>query len=167
MGSISESVLFHLFVKREEDRRVLLNAIGPVWDGNEVWLVTGGRALFAVFPDAYATVFSGFYIPFMLLLVSLIFRAVAIEFRGKVSSPMWRRMWDIAFAKRGYPESITVDNAVLQPNDGCVGLPSRRKAGLHSARQAGGERIYRELQRPTAGRMLERRVVLVSRGRPR
>jgi transposase InsO family protein len=110
MGSISESVPFHLFAKREEDRRVLLNAIGPVWDGNEVWLVTGGGALFAGFPDAYATVFSGFYIPFMLLLVSLIFRAVAIEFRGKVSSPMWRRMWDIAFAKRGYPESITVDN---------------------------------------------------------
>ena len=54
--------------------------------------------------------FSGFYTPFMLLLVSLILRAVAIEFRGKVSSPMWRRMWDIAFAKRGYPESITVDN---------------------------------------------------------
>ncbi len=74
-----------------------------------MWLVTSG-ALFAVFPDAYATVFSGFYTPFMLLLVSLIRRAVAIEFRGKVSSPMWRRMWDIAFAKRGYPESITVDN---------------------------------------------------------
>jgi len=66
------------------------------------------RALFAVFPDAYATVFSGFYTPFMLLLVSLILRAVAIEFRGKVSSPMWRRMWDIAFAKRGYVEAMTV-----------------------------------------------------------
>ena len=64
----------------------------PSGDGTEMWLVTGGGALFAVFPDAYATVFSGFYTPFMLLLVSLIFRAVAIEFRGKVSSPMWRGM---------------------------------------------------------------------------
>ena len=63
-----------------------------------MWLVTGSGALFAAFPDAYAMVFSGFYIPFMLLLVSLIFRAVAIEFRGKVSSPMWRRIWYTAFA---------------------------------------------------------------------
>src|ERR1700761_4509590 len=73
----------HLFVKNDHDRRIFLNAIGPVWDGNEVWLVVGGGALFAAFPGAYATVFSGFYMPFMLLLVSLIFRAVAIEFRSK------------------------------------------------------------------------------------
>lgn len=88
----------HLFVKKDEDRRMLLNAIGPVWDGNEVWLVTGGGALFAAFPEAYATVFSGFYIPFMLLLVSLIFRAVAIEFRSKEPWKWWCTMWDIAFA---------------------------------------------------------------------
>ena len=61
----------------------MLNAIGPVWDGNEVWLVTGGGALFAAFPAVYATVFSGFYVAFMLLLAALIFRAVAIEFRSK------------------------------------------------------------------------------------
>ncbi len=69
-----------------------------MWDGNEVWLVTGGGALFAAFPEAYATVFSGFYLPFMLLLCSLIFRAVAIEFRSKEPWLWWRRMWDIAFS---------------------------------------------------------------------
>ena len=73
----------HLFTKDEPERRVMLNSIGPVWDGNEVWLVTGGGALFAAFPIVYATVFSGFYLAFVLLLAALIFRAVAIEFRSK------------------------------------------------------------------------------------
>lgn len=86
-----------LFVKGDTNRRVMLNSIGPVWDGNEVWLVVGGGALFAAFPDVYATVFSGFYLPLMLLLVGLIFRAVAIEFRSKEPSPKWRQAWDIAF----------------------------------------------------------------------
>jgi len=90
--------VLQLFVKKDEHRRLLLNAIGPVWDGNEVWLVTGGGALFAAFPEAYATVFSGFYLPFMLLLCALIFRAVAIEFRSKEPWPWWRQMWDILFA---------------------------------------------------------------------
>lgn len=88
----------HLFVKKDEHRRMMLNSIGPVWDGNEVWLVVGGGALFAAFPEAYATVFSGFYLPFMLLLVSLIFRAVAIEFRSKEEWGWWRKMWDVAFS---------------------------------------------------------------------
>jgi cytochrome d ubiquinol oxidase subunit II len=69
-----------------------------VWDGNEVWLVTGGGALFAAFPNVYATVFSGFYLAFVLLLVALIFRAVAIEFRSKQPMRWWRRMWDVGFA---------------------------------------------------------------------
>ena len=63
----------HLFTKKDEERRIMLNAIGPVWDGNEVWLITGGGALFAAFPKAYATVFSGFYMAFMLFLFALIF----------------------------------------------------------------------------------------------
>lgn len=88
----------HLLTKNDTDRRVLLNSIGPVWDGNEVWLVVGGGALFAAFPDVYATVFSGFYSAFMLLLFMLIFRAVAIEFRSKEESPVWRRSWDRAFS---------------------------------------------------------------------
>lgn len=88
----------HLFTRDDNERRVLINAIGPVWDGNEVWLVTGGGALFAAFPNVYATVFSGFYLAFILLLVSLIFRAVAIEFRSKQPMFWWRQMWDIGFA---------------------------------------------------------------------
>jgi cytochrome d ubiquinol oxidase subunit II len=88
----------HLFTKKDEHRRILLNAIGPVWDGNEVWLVTGGGALFAAFPNVYATVFSGFYLAFILLLVALIFRAVAIEFRSKQPMRWWRQMWDVGFA---------------------------------------------------------------------
>ncbi len=90
--------ILHLFDKDDTNRRIHLNAIGPVWDGNEVWLVTGGGALFAAFPEVYATAFSGFYDAFMLLLCALIFRAVAIEFRSKEKSKLWRKSWDIAFA---------------------------------------------------------------------
>jgi cytochrome d ubiquinol oxidase subunit II len=74
-----------------------MNSIGPLWDGNEVWLVTFGGALFAAFPAAYATVFSGFYTAFMLLLFALILRAVSMEFRSKLSPKTWRRFWDYAF----------------------------------------------------------------------
>ena len=87
----------HLFLKDEKERRLSLNAIGPVWDGNEVWLLTGGGALFAAFPVVYATVFSGFYLALMLLLVALILRAVSMEFRGKVESAAWKSFWDWAF----------------------------------------------------------------------
>ena len=86
-----------LGIKDDHERRMFYNAIGPVWDGNEVWLVTGGGALFAAFPAVYATVFSGFYLAFMLLLFALIFRAVAIEFRSKEPWTWWRRWWDRGF----------------------------------------------------------------------
>lgn len=89
---------WHLFLKKESSRRIALNAIGPVWDGNEVWLVIGGGALFAGFPVMYATLFSAMYIPFMLFLVLLIFRAVAIEFRSKEEMAWWRKSWDIAYS---------------------------------------------------------------------
>jgi cytochrome d ubiquinol oxidase subunit II len=89
--------ILHPLIKADHDRRIFLNSIGPVWDGNEVWLVTGGGALFAAFPRAYATVFSGFYLAFMMLLFMLIFRAVAIEFRSKRSSARWRGFWDYSF----------------------------------------------------------------------
>jgi cytochrome d ubiquinol oxidase subunit II len=91
--------ILHLFVARTDDeRRTVMRAIGPVWDGNEVWLLTAGGALFAAFPIVYATVFSGFYLALILLLAALIFRAVAIEFRDQLEGPQWRRGWDIAFA---------------------------------------------------------------------
>jgi len=89
---------WHLFTKREHDRRVHLGSIGPLWDGNEVWLLTAGGALFAAFPPVYATVFSGLYIPLMLVLFGLIFRAVSLEFRGHDPSRRWRSAWDRAFA---------------------------------------------------------------------
>jgi len=89
--------VLHLFTSDETEKRINLNAIGPVWDGNEVWLLTAGGALFAAFPPVYATVFSGFYIAMMLLLTALISRAVSIEFRGKVDSHRWRKVWDWAF----------------------------------------------------------------------
>jgi cytochrome d ubiquinol oxidase subunit II len=88
----------HLLTRGDRERRVMINSIGPVWDGNEVWLITGGGALFAAFPHVYATVFSGFYTAFMILLAVLIFRAVAIEFRSKEPMGWWRRMWDVSFS---------------------------------------------------------------------
>ncbi|MGO3707119.1 MAG: cytochrome d ubiquinol oxidase subunit II [Mesonia hippocampi] len=89
---------WHLFFKKEKSRRIALNAIGPVWDGNEVWLVIGGGALFAGFPIMYATFFSALYTPFMLFLVFIIFRAISIEFRSKEEMRWWRRMWDISYS---------------------------------------------------------------------
>jgi cytochrome bd ubiquinol oxidase subunit II len=90
--------ILHPFVPRsEQERRLAIATIGPLWDGNEVWLVTFGGAMFAAFPNAYATVFSGFYTAFMLLLFALILRGVSMEFRSKLAHPRWRRLWDGCF----------------------------------------------------------------------
>lgn len=94
--------MLHLFAKEDAERRTMLNTIGPVWDGNEVWLVTAGGALFAGFPAVYATFCSAFYGPVMLLLGGLIFRAVAIEFRSKRPMAWWRWMWDILFSTASF-----------------------------------------------------------------
>jgi cytochrome d ubiquinol oxidase subunit II len=102
----------HLLIKDDHDRRIFINSIGPVWDGNEVWLVTGGGALFAAFPLVYAEVFSGFYLAFMLLLFMLIFRAVSIEFRSKQPSPRWRRSWDVAFTVGSVGASLLIGVAL-------------------------------------------------------
>lgn len=87
-----------LLARDERDRRVLLNTIGPVWDGNEVWLLTAGGATFAAFPLWYAGLFSALYIPLTLVLVGLIFRAVSIEYRGKIVSERWIGFWTWAMA---------------------------------------------------------------------
>ena len=84
--------------RSDDERRVMVNTIGPVWDGNEVWLLVAGGATFAAFPMWYATMFSGFYLAFLLLLVALIVRGVAFEYRGKVNDAQWRRRWDTAIA---------------------------------------------------------------------
>ncbi|MBN1774698.1 MAG: cytochrome d ubiquinol oxidase subunit II [Deltaproteobacteria bacterium] len=90
--------IWHLFARRDDERRTLLTSVGPVWDGNEVWLLTGGGALFAAFPPVYAAVFSGLYLPMMVVLFALIARAVSFEFRGKEDARGWRAGWDLAFA---------------------------------------------------------------------
>ncbi|MDR2849976.1 MAG: cytochrome d ubiquinol oxidase subunit II, partial [Verrucomicrobiota bacterium] len=90
--------VWHLFAKKGAERDRLIRSIEPHWDGNEVWLLTGGGALFAAFPPVYATVFSGFYLALMLVLLGLILRAVSIEFRHRVADPRWVAVWDAAFA---------------------------------------------------------------------
>jgi len=110
--------ILHPFAPTDDrERRIAMNAIGPLWDGNEVWLVTFGGALFAAFPAAYATTFSGFYTAFMLLLLALIFRAVSMEFRSKVESPIWRSFWDWSFfggsATATLLFGVAVGNAML------------------------------------------------------
>ncbi len=88
-------MLLPVIGRDDTERRVLVNTIGPVWDGNEVWLLVAGGATFAAFPEWYATLFSGFYLPLLLILVALILRGVAFEYRGKVDSDTWRRRWDV------------------------------------------------------------------------
>ncbi|HEX7405081.1 MAG TPA: cytochrome d ubiquinol oxidase subunit II, partial [Candidatus Nanopelagicaceae bacterium] len=85
------------FVSRNEaDRRAVLTTLGPVWDGNEVWLLVAGGATFAAFPEWYATLFSGFYLPLFLILIALIVRGVSFEYRSKYGKPQWRQRWDLA-----------------------------------------------------------------------
>ncbi|GAB1822382.1 cytochrome d ubiquinol oxidase subunit II [Herbidospora sp. RD11066] len=87
-------VLLPYIPKDERERQVMVGTVGPVWDGNEVWLITAGGALFAAFPEWYATLFSGFYLPLLLILLALIVRGVAFEYRGKHDTKRWRRNWD-------------------------------------------------------------------------
>src|SRR5580658_6900784 len=89
--------IVHLFARGDAERGVLINSIGPFWSGNEVWLVVFGGALFAAFPDAYAAAFTTMYLPFMVLLVALIFRAVAVEFRHYAETASGRLIWDVSF----------------------------------------------------------------------
>ncbi len=107
----------HLFLRNEQSRRIALNAIGPVWDGNEVWLVIGGGTLFAGFPKVYATLLSAFYTPFILFLVLLILRAISIEFRSKETMIWWRKLWDITYSVSstlvGFTLGVVLGNVVL------------------------------------------------------
>ncbi len=89
-------ILLPFVGKGDVERRMIVNTIGPVWDGNEVWLLTAGGATFAAFPNFYATLFSGFYTPLFLILLTLIVRGVSFEFRSKRNSITWRKNWDLA-----------------------------------------------------------------------
>ncbi len=116
--------MLHLGARGDMERRIVLNSIGPIWDGNEVWLVTFGGALFAAFPEAYATAFSGFYIAFMAVLFALIFRAVSIEFRSKVHSVRWRAIWDVAFCASSFLASLLFGVAV---GAAMIGIPLNQR----------------------------------------
>lgn len=89
-------ILLPFLGKKDEQRRAIINTIGPVWDGNEVWMITAGGALFASFPHVYATLFSGFYLALILMLAALILRGVAFEYRSLRDDPAWRNRWDWA-----------------------------------------------------------------------
>src|SRR5689334_22249962 len=89
-------MLLPVLARTDAERRLMVNTIGPVWDGNEVWLLVAGGATFAAFPMWYASMFSGFYLALLLLLVALIIRGVSFEYRGKVDDPVWRGRWDVA-----------------------------------------------------------------------
>ena len=89
-------MLLPVLSKSENERRVMLNTIGPVWDGNEVWVLVAGGATFAAFPEWYATLFSGFYLPLLLILLALIVRNLAFEYRSKRDDDTWRARWDLA-----------------------------------------------------------------------
>jgi cytochrome d ubiquinol oxidase subunit II len=89
-------MLLPVLARDDTERRVLINTIGPVWDGNEVWLLVAGGATFAAFPEWYATLFSGFYLPLLLILLALIVRGLAFEYRAKRDDVAWRRRWDLA-----------------------------------------------------------------------
>ncbi|MFP3939536.1 MAG: cytochrome d ubiquinol oxidase subunit II [Thermoanaerobaculia bacterium] len=112
--------ILHLGARSDRERRVVLNSIGPIWDGNEVWLVTFGGALFAAFPEAYATVFSGFYAAFMAVLFALILRAVSLELRGKMRPSAWRRFWDGGFFLASLLATVLFGTAV---GASLVGVP--------------------------------------------
>ena len=112
--------IIHLAARNEKERRLTINSIGPLWDGNEVWLVTFGGAMFAAFPAAYAAIFSGFYVAFMVLLFALIFRAVSMEFRGKRNSQSWKRFWDYSFCGASFLATFLFGVAV---GNALIGIP--------------------------------------------
>jgi cytochrome d ubiquinol oxidase subunit II len=121
--------MLHLCTKQDHDRRIFLNAIGPVWDGNSVWLVIVLGVLFAGFPPIFASLFSGFYLISMILIFGLMLRAVAIEFRSKNPNPKWRSMWDHIFAYASYiialGVGITLGNLI-------EGVPMDAQGNFHA-----------------------------------
>lgn len=155
--------------KEDGERRLIINTIGPFWDGNEVWLITAGGAMFAAFPHWYATLFSGFYLPLVLILLALIVRGVAFEFRSKDRHPRWRSLWDwmifvgslapallwgVAFANlvRGVPIGADMQYTggfwnLLNPYALVGGLTTLSLFGLHGA-------VFVSLK--TRGEMVER-----------
>jgi cytochrome bd ubiquinol oxidase subunit II len=120
--------LFPFLAKSETDKRTIVNAMGPYWDGNEVWLITAGGVTFAAFPKTYAVMFSGLYTPLMLLLFALILRGVAFEFRGKEDSEAWRRTWDICLVFGSFVPALLLGVAFANI---FAGIPLDREGIFH------------------------------------
>ncbi|WP_182376793.1 cytochrome d ubiquinol oxidase subunit II [Nocardioides sp. WS12] len=99
-------MLMPILARNDTERRVMINTIGPVWDGNEVWLLVAGGATFAAFPEWYATLFSGFYLPLLLILIALIVRGLAFEYRAKRDDDRWRARWDLAIIIGSFVPSL-------------------------------------------------------------
>jgi cytochrome d ubiquinol oxidase subunit II len=108
---LGSGILYPFIAKDEKEKAIVRRSVGPLWDGNEVWLLTAGGALFAAFAPAYATSFSGFYLAIMLVLFGLIFRAIALEFRARDASK-WRRFWDIAFCVGSFLPALLFGAAI-------------------------------------------------------
>ena len=129
------ATLLPFVARTETERRVAINTIGPVWDGNQVWLITGGGAVFAAFPPVYAASFSGFYIARFLVLASLILRPVGFEFRNKIMDARWRTFWDYALFAGGFVPSLVFGVAfgnLLQ------GVPFRIDSDMRVLYEGGG-----------------------------
>lgn len=95
-------ILLHRVAKTDEERRIVLNSIGPIWEGNQIWLILGAGAIFAAWPDVYALTFSGFYFAMLLVLLGLILRPVGFKYRSKLSNPNWRAAWDLGIFIAGF-----------------------------------------------------------------
>lgn len=115
-------MLLPLVAKTDDERRVLYNVIGPVWEGNQVWLILAGGVVFAAWPLLYAMSFSGFYLAMMLLLVALILRPVAIKYRSKLTSVKWRQNWDITWCLTGVVAALVFGVAI---GNVMLGVPFR------------------------------------------
>lgn len=126
---LGAGVLLPLVARNDRERRMVFQAIGPFWDGNEVWLLTGGGALFAAFPHVYATVFSGFYLALMLVLFALILRAVSFEFRSRVENAGWRTFWDAVLCGGSLVPALLLGVAVGNIMRGVPLTPSMEYAG--------------------------------------
>lgn len=129
------ATLLPFVARTETERRVTINTIGPVWEGNQVWLITGGGAIFAAFPPVYAASFSGFYIAMFLVLATLILRPVGFEFRNKIKDARWRAFWDYALFASGFVPSLVFGVAfgnILQ------GVPFRIDGDMRILYEGGG-----------------------------
>ena len=120
--------VLQLFTRDEKQQDIQLAAIGPVWDGNEVWLLTAGGPMFAAFPIVYATVFSGYYLAMILLLLGLILRAVGLEFRGQIDNARWKRLWSIVVGVGSFLPSVIFGVAI---GNVLRGLPITADGSLH------------------------------------